>query len=175
MNSSAHSPCRHWRHTTYFGKPQSIMPVVPRAGGKLPCLGADEEFTGLIFSDSIQNSSYVCKIAKVHNLNSNPFRTLECLVRQQPPKIFGSKGFEENDFRICHIGNPKRPRLSAPQHRSPGCFWVSSGSFRPLSFALIVRGSRAQWKIPNTMLWSSSIVKYTAYGNLLKRQRRNLL
>ena len=124
MNSSAYSPRRHRRHTTCFGKPQSIMPVVPRAGGKLPRLGAGEEITGLIFSDGIQNGSYVCKIPKVHNLNNNPFRTLQRLIRHHPPKIFGSKGFEENDFRIRHTGNPKRPSLSAPQHRSSGCWSV---------------------------------------------------
>jgi len=45
----------------------------------LPRLGVGEEFTGLIFSDSIQNGSYVCKIPKVHNLNNNPFRTLSAL------------------------------------------------------------------------------------------------
>jgi len=95
------------------------MPVVPRTGGKLPRLGAGEEFTGLIFSDGIQNGSYVCKIPKVHNLNNNPFRTLDSLVRPHPPEIFGGKGFEENDFRICHTGNPKYPAFRRPSIDRP--------------------------------------------------------
>jgi len=73
----------------------------------LPCLGACEEFADLIFTDNRQKSRYVFKIPKVHDLNHNPFRAFDSLVRPHPPKIFGGKGFEENVFRICHTGTPK--------------------------------------------------------------------